>query len=161
MTRISLLILLALPFTVGSVAVSQHWHDAVNAEDVVGRTLYVLHDGADDVRRRWHETRYFKGIGSEWKAIGEVEDISLAPEGTMSALIFGIGGVLGLAEREVELPKDNIRIVADEGKVKVHGGQVLIGTAERNGLGRAAMANFAFVTNLSPDAVQELEEGSE
>ena len=51
----------------------------------------------------------------EWDDIGEINDVLLDSEGNVKAVILGIGGFLGMGERDVSVHMDEIRIVTEEG----------------------------------------------
>lgn len=51
----------------------------------------------------------------EWDDIGEINDVLLDSEGNVKAVILGIGGFLGMGERDVSVNMDEIRIVTEEG----------------------------------------------
>lgn len=51
----------------------------------------------------------------EWDDIGEINDVLLDSEGNVKAVILGIGGFLGMGERDVSVNMDEIRIVTGEG----------------------------------------------
>jgi len=55
------------------------------------------------------------GGEAEWDDIGEINDIILTKDGSVSALILGVGGFLGIDERDVAVPMDAITIVRKEG----------------------------------------------
>jgi sporulation protein YlmC with PRC-barrel domain len=49
--------------------------------------------------------------------IGEVMDVLVSPEGKVSALIVGVGGFLGMGEKDVAIPFDAIKHTARDNKV--------------------------------------------
>src|SRR4051812_16293563 len=44
------------------------------------------------------------------KVIGEIKSVALGPDGRVQAVIVGVGGFLGVGEREVAIGWDNLRI---------------------------------------------------
>ena len=54
------------------------------------------------------------GAEQEWDDIGEINDIIVSKDGEVTAVILGIGGFLGLGERDVSISMDKIRILNDE-----------------------------------------------
>jgi hypothetical protein len=50
----------------------------------------------------------------EWDDIGEINDIIVSQDGDVTAVILGIGGFLGMGERDVSIAMDKIKILADE-----------------------------------------------
>lgn len=50
----------------------------------------------------------------EWDDIGEINDIIVTQDGGVTAVILGIGGFLGMGERDVSISMDKIKILTDE-----------------------------------------------
>jgi sporulation protein YlmC with PRC-barrel domain len=48
--------------------------------------------------------------GADGRNIGAVRDVTVDEPGRLAVLVIGVGGFLGLGEREVEIPFDRIRI---------------------------------------------------
>jgi sporulation protein YlmC with PRC-barrel domain len=48
--------------------------------------------------------------GADGRNIGAVRDVAVDGPGRVAVLVVGVGGFLGLGEREVEIPFDRIRI---------------------------------------------------
>ncbi|WP_376871614.1 PRC-barrel domain-containing protein [Albirhodobacter sp. R86504] len=55
------------------------------------------------------------GGEAEWDDIGEINDIILSQDGQVSAVILGVGGVMGAGERDVAVSMDAITVVNEEG----------------------------------------------
>ena len=49
--------------------------------------------------------------------IGEVKDVLLSPDGKVNALIVGVGGFLGMGEKDVAVPFNAVKHTAKDGKV--------------------------------------------
>jgi sporulation protein YlmC with PRC-barrel domain len=49
--------------------------------------------------------------------IGEVMDVLLSPDGKVSALIIGVGGFLGMGEKDVAVPFSAVKHTSKDGKV--------------------------------------------
>ena len=49
--------------------------------------------------------------------IGEIEDVLLTPDGKVSALIVGVGGFLGMGEKDVAVPFTAVKHTTRDGKV--------------------------------------------
>jgi sporulation protein YlmC with PRC-barrel domain len=49
--------------------------------------------------------------------IGEIMDVLLSPDGNVTALIVGVGGFLGMGEKDVAIPFNAIKHTMREGKV--------------------------------------------
>ena len=50
-----------------------------------------------------------------WDDIGEINDIIVGADGNVKAVILGIGGFLGMGERDVSVSMDAIKVVRQEG----------------------------------------------
>ncbi|MFD2740359.1 PRC-barrel domain-containing protein [Sulfitobacter aestuarii] len=90
----------------GSVQVQQ---DDFFASDLIGMRIYNSEAEVDA------EARIADGAEQEWDDIGEINDIIITPEGDVSAVILGIGGFLGMGERDVSISMDKIKILREEG----------------------------------------------
>ena len=56
---------------------------------------------------------YAPGMEAEWDDIGEVNSIILNVDGSVKAVILGIGGFLGIGEKDVAVPMDRLQFVAE------------------------------------------------
>jgi len=54
------------------------------------------------------------GAEAEWDDIGEINDIIVAQDGSVRAVILGVGGFLGLGERDVAVSMDDITVVRQD-----------------------------------------------
>jgi hypothetical protein len=88
--------------------------------------------------------RYFARVPANWlafsthkpdvenlagNALGAIKDFLVAPDGTITAAVLGVGGFLGLGEKEIAVPFSASQIVRDE-------------------------RGWRFVINATPDALQ-------
>ncbi len=78
---------------------------SLNASDIMGSRIY-----ATDAEIP--ETVDF-GVPSEWMEIGEISDMALDRDGAVRAVIVGIGGFLGVGERDIAVDFDHIEIVRE------------------------------------------------
>ena len=65
------------------------------------------------------ETRASKLIGTSVKneaneSIGSIKELVLGKDGKVAAVVIGVGGFLGMGEREVAVSFDSLRIAQDE-----------------------------------------------
>lgn len=51
----------------------------------------------------------------EWDDIGEINDIIVSESGEVRGVILGVGGFLGMGEKDVSVSMDTIRVVQEEG----------------------------------------------
>lgn len=72
---------------------------AYEASDLMGKRLYA--GNPTDMRDNWED-------------IGEIDDLMVTLDGNVPAVIIGVGGFLGLGEKDVAVSLDQIRSVTDE-----------------------------------------------
>jgi len=56
-----------------------------------------------------------QGAETEWDDIGEINDILLDQNGDVKAVILGVGGFLGMGERDVAISMDDINVLQSDG----------------------------------------------
>lgn len=83
--------------------------DMVLAEDVAEATIYTLADSYDPVF--WDSGEDFGPISANWDRIGEAEDVVLTREGTVAGVLVDVGGFLGIGDKDVLLPLEEIRLM--------------------------------------------------
>ncbi len=80
----------------------------IHASDFIGMRVYVTEaDVSSGIVAADGET--------EWDDIGEINDVILTRDGDVQAVIVGVGGFLGMGERDVALNMDQIQFVAEDG----------------------------------------------
>lgn len=79
------------------------------ASDLIGMRIYNSEAEMDA------DMTIADGGEKEWDDIGEINDIIINADGEVTAVILGVGGFLGLGERDVSVSMDDIRIVREEG----------------------------------------------
>ena len=62
----------------------------------------------------WHKQNVYDPSNNK---IGEIEDVLLSPEGKVTALIVGVGGFLGMGEKDVAVPFAAVKHTTKDGKV--------------------------------------------
>jgi sporulation protein YlmC with PRC-barrel domain len=55
-----------------------------------------------------------KVMGAGNKSIGEVTDLILDEKGNVQAAVIGVGGFLGMGEKNVAVPFNNLNIIRDQ-----------------------------------------------
>ncbi len=90
----------------GSVAVEQ---GDFLASDLIGMRIYASEQEMDV------NTRIADGAEQEWDDIGEINDIIVSASGEVTAVILGIGGFLGIGERDVTVSMDQIKVLREVG----------------------------------------------
>ncbi|TWC78323.1 PRC-barrel domain protein [Rhizobium sp. SJZ105] len=53
------------------------------------------------------------GAEKEWDDIGEVNEVILSRQGEVKAVVLGVGGFLGMGEKDVAIPMKDIKFVKD------------------------------------------------
>ncbi|RVV96633.1 PRC-barrel domain containing protein [Mesobaculum littorinae] len=86
---------------------SEGTQDGLFASDLIGSRIYATED---DVSA---DTEMADGAESEWDDIGEINDIVLSPDGNVESVVLGVGGFLGIGERDVAIAMDQITFVSD------------------------------------------------
>lgn len=89
----------------GNVAVEQ---TDFLASDLIGMRIYNSEAEVDAA------TPVAADAEQEWDDIGEINDIIVTKDGDVTAVILGIGGFLGMGERDVSISMDKITILNDE-----------------------------------------------
>ena len=59
------------------------------------------------------DTPVATGAEKEWDDIGEVNDVVLGADGSVKAVILGVGGFLGAGEKDISVTMDQIKIVRE------------------------------------------------
>ncbi|MFN3171947.1 MAG: PRC-barrel domain-containing protein [Hyphomicrobiales bacterium] len=88
---------------------SMQMENDLAASDLIGMRIYATED---DVATN---TTVTAGDEQNWNDIGEINEIFLTAEGEVSAVILGVGGFLGLGEKDVAVDMSEIRMVNEEG----------------------------------------------
>lgn len=78
----------------------------IYASELIGMRVYATED---DVAG----TPYVEGAETEWDDIGEVDDVILTEDGSVKAVVLGIGGFLGIGERDVAIEMDSLHKVRE------------------------------------------------
>ena len=55
------------------------------------------------------------GGKTEWDDIGEINEIVLTRSGEVQSIIVGVGGFLGMSEKDVAINMDQLQFVTEEG----------------------------------------------
>jgi hypothetical protein len=76
--------------------------------NLIGMRIYNSENPVDA------EATIADGGEAEWDDIGEINDIIVTKDGQVSAVILGVGGFLGMGERDVAVPMDAITVVREQ-----------------------------------------------
>jgi sporulation protein YlmC with PRC-barrel domain len=80
--------------------IQQVAYDQMTTEELLGTTVY--------------------GSNDEW--VGEISELALGDDGNVSAVILDVGGFLGIGERAVSMPMDQVELrrTGDDGDVRAY-----------------------------------------
>lgn len=79
----------------------------VNASEVVGARVYITENDMSGV------TSVATDGEKEWDDIGEINEIVLSRDGTVLSVIVGVGGFLGIGEKDVAIDMKQLKFVSD------------------------------------------------
>lgn len=77
------------------------------ASEMIGMRVYSAEKGLDADTPLTSETQ------ADWDDIGEINELVLSPDGTVLAVIVGVGGFLGLGEKDVAVDMKQIGIIRE------------------------------------------------
>lgn len=75
------------------------------ASDLLGARIYATETN--------DEITYAPGLETEWDDIGEINDVIVSRDGSIQGVVLGVGGFLGLGEKDVAVSMDDLRFVSD------------------------------------------------
>lgn len=79
----------------------------VMASELIGMRIYAVEADIDDSKTYPEESR------KDWNDIGEVNDVVLDWNGGVKAVVLGVGGFLGIGEKDVAVEMASIRKVRE------------------------------------------------
>jgi len=82
----------------------------VNASEMIGMRVYAYDPSISS------ETPIAADDKSKWDDIGEINEILLTRDGKVQSVIVGVGGFLGIGEKDVAVNMSEIRFVPDDGE---------------------------------------------
>jgi len=83
----------------------------IRASDLIGMRIYSVEKDYDRFSEDYHAQA---GEEQDWDDIGEVDDVILGFDGSVKAVILGVGGFLGIGEKDIALPMDQIKVVREQ-----------------------------------------------
>ena len=87
----------------------------IRSRDIVGGNVWRM-DAMED-NSMWDDNTTYEGTGDDWKLIGSIEDVVLSKDGQMIGIVGEVGGFLGLGDKMVLMPVENVRLTAiDDGE---------------------------------------------
>jgi sporulation protein YlmC with PRC-barrel domain len=82
----------------------------IQASNLIGMRVYAAEPTIDGSDWMMDES---DGIQVDWQDVGEINDLVVTRDGTVSSVLVDIGGFLGIGERQIAMDMANIRFVAD------------------------------------------------
>lgn len=130
----------------GTIAANAESHsDANSGEMEMGKMISIsqIEDGAiyrmEVETDGWGDDDTYATVDPEWERVGDIEDVLINQEGQVVALLAEIGGFLDIGDRDVIVPLNNVKFVMGEGD----------------------SPTYNFVTNLTEEELEQLEETDE
>ncbi len=104
-SAIALLLATGGSYAIAQVNTYQSQATDLRASDIIGMRVYAT-------QSQLSTQRVDPNITSEWDDIGEVNEVILSRDGTVKAVVIGVGGFLGIGEKNVALQMNDIKFVA-------------------------------------------------
>ena len=82
---------------------------AMRASNLIGMNVYTVERDIDE------SAYYNTDARRDWEDVGHVNDVILNWDGSVRAVIFGVGGFLGLGEKDVAIDMSSLRRVRESG----------------------------------------------
>jgi hypothetical protein len=79
----------------------------VLASNLIGMRIYAVESDVDDTKT------YPADIRKDWSDVGEVNDVVLDWDGSVKAVVLGVGGFLGIGEKDVAIEMSSLRKVRE------------------------------------------------
>lgn len=99
--------------TTSGILSAEGYRSALRADTLIGQELYTI--GTDYDEASWLDPDGYAEFDTEWKEIGEIEDIVISRDGSLIGLVVETGGWLDIGDEEVIVDFKDIRIVGDYG----------------------------------------------
>ena len=86
--------------------------EVVMADDIEGAAIVSLE--GDYNQEIWQDSDPLQAMMADLSEIGSVEDVALAPDGRMIGVTTDVGGFIGIGQKTVLIPLEDIRLVRAE-----------------------------------------------
>ncbi|WP_306259829.1 PRC-barrel domain-containing protein [Pararhizobium sp. IMCC21322] len=83
----------------------------IYASDFIGMRVYAAETDFDSFNA---DTMVEAGAEQEWEDIGEINDVILGRDGSVKAVIIGVGGFIGIGEKDVAVEMSSIKMVNEK-----------------------------------------------
>lgn len=81
----------------------------IAADAIEGAMVYTLGEAYD--QSLWDGEQPFGPVAADWAEIGDVEDVIVSGKGQVLGVTVDVGGFIGIGERTVLVPIDDLRLV--------------------------------------------------
>lgn len=78
-------------------------------------SIYDTAEAGDVLANRLIGTSVYNGSGEDAEAIGDINDIILSKDGQAEAVVIGVGGFLGIGEKNVAVQYDKVEVTGEKG----------------------------------------------
>ena len=85
------------------------------AEALPSDSIYDTAEAGDVLANRLIGTSVYNGTGEDAEAIGDINDIILSKDGQAEAVVIGVGGFLGIGEKNVAVQYDKVEVTGEKG----------------------------------------------
>jgi sporulation protein YlmC with PRC-barrel domain len=85
------------------------------AEALPSDSIYDTAEAGDVLANRLIGTSVYNGTGDDAEAIGDINDIILSKDGQAEAVVIGVGGFLGIGEKNVAVQYDKVEVTGEKG----------------------------------------------
>ena len=86
------------------------------AEALPSDSIYDTAEAGDVLANRLIGTSVYNGTGEDAEAIGDINDIILSKDGQAEAVVIGVGGFLGIGEKNVAVQYDKVEVTGEKGE---------------------------------------------
>ncbi|MAY62232.1 MAG: hypothetical protein CML29_08465 [Rhizobiales bacterium] len=86
------------------------------AEALPSESIYDTAEAGDVLANRLIGTSVYNGTGEDAEAIGDINDIILSKDGQAEAVVIGVGGFLGIGEKNVAVQYDKVEVTGEKGE---------------------------------------------
>lgn len=83
----------------------------IYASEFIGMRVYAAETDYDSFNA---DTMVEAGAEQEWDDIGEINDVILGRDGSVKAVIIGVGGFIGIGEKDVAVEMSSIKMVNEK-----------------------------------------------
>lgn len=82
-----------------------------SASSLIGMRVYSAEQDYDTFNA---DTVLPDDSGQNWDDIGEINDIIVNRDGSVKAVVLGVGGFIGINEKDVAIPMDGLKMVSED-----------------------------------------------